>query len=144
MAGDKQEPEQRVLREGLQRMFENALARTCQFDDGGLSDIRPPVDILDTAEEVVIFAEVPGLKKEDLKVELKEGVLTISGEHRPLARRQHARYFRSERLFGRFARSFALPAASDADQIRASLNDGVLEIVVPKARHPRTRHVAID
>jgi HSP20 family protein len=90
----------------------------------------PPVDLYETAERYVITAEVPGLSREDIDIQVREGKLLLRGERPP--GNAGDRFERVERGHGRFARAFVLPQAVDVERITADLRDGVLTIDVPK------------
>jgi len=90
----------------------------------------PPVDLYETAERYVITAEVPGLSREDIDIQVREGKLLLRGER--AAGNAGDRFERVERGHGRFARAFVLPQAVDVERITADLRDGVLTIDVPK------------
>lgn len=96
----------------------------------------PVVDIAETAEAYTLHAELPGLKKEDVKLTVKDGVLTLSGERKAEREEKGRRFHRVERAFGRFQRSFGLPLAVDEGKIAASFQDGVLNVLVPKVVNP--------
>ncbi|MBP1635241.1 MAG: heat shock protein Hsp20 [Acidobacteria bacterium] len=91
----------------------------------------PPVDLYETADRYVITAEVSGLSREDIDIQVREGKLVLRGERPP--RSSGERFERVERGHGRFARAFVLPKAVEVEGITADLRDGVLTIEVPKA-----------
>lgn len=95
----------------------------------------PPVDLYETADKYVITAEVSGLAREDVDIQIRDGKLLLRGERRP--RGTGERFEQVERGQGRFARAFVLPQAVDVEAITADLRDGVLTIEVPKADTPR-------
>jgi HSP20 family protein len=108
------------------------------------ADWRPVVDISETAELYLIEAEIPGVKREDVRVGVEDGVLTIRG-HRELPRAAGAESHRhrTERSGGRFARSFALPELADPERITARVEDGVLSITVAKRAAGGSRSIEI-
>jgi HSP20 family protein len=110
--------------------------------DGGLW--YPPVDILESKEAYLIRAELPGMKKEDFNVELKEGTLTLSGERKVEEPANGAEYHRVERLAGKFFRSFFLPQTVKHDAIKATYRDGILEVYVPKAEEAKPRQITVS
>src|SRR5579871_6885824 len=93
----------------------------------------PAAEMTDTDAEYLITAEVPGLKKENLKVEYADGVLTVSGEKKEEQKKEDSRYYFCDRSYGMFQRSFTFPVDVDPDKVVASMKDGVLQIHVPKA-----------
>ena len=102
----------------------------------------PPVDLHETATDYVITAELPGLKREDLSIEMHDGQITISGIR---AERESAceQYHRVERGHGAFSRSFHLPVPVDAERITAELHDGVLTVTCPKSTEAASRRITI-
>ena len=104
-------------------------------------DWFPPVDISENEAEYVIAAELPGLKKEDVKVTMENGMLTLMGERKEDA---SLRYHRVERCYGTFSRSFALPNDGDASKIRAEFKDGVLIIRVAKSEAAKPKEIEVS
>jgi HSP20 family protein len=105
----------------------------------------PPVDIEETEDAIRIEVEVPGLRAEDLDVTVENGVLTVSGEkrfERKEGDRDRSRWT-TERQFGRFQRSFALPAHVDGESVRANYDSGVLIVELPKRGEARARRINI-
>jgi HSP20 family protein len=96
------------------------------------SDWTPAVDVAESNEGYMLNAELPDVRKEDVKLAVQDGVLTISGERKAEKEEKGKRYYRVERSFGRFDRSFTLPSAIDENKITASFANGVLHVVVPK------------
>ena len=92
----------------------------------------PPVDLHETADRYVLTAELPGLSREDVDIQVLEGKLYLRGR-RPAGTESCEQYQRVERGHGQFSRTFALPEAVDVESIEADLKDGVLTIVIPKA-----------
>jgi HSP20 family protein len=105
--------------------------------------ISPVVDITEADGEYLVKAEVPGVKKGDLTLEVREGVLTLRGEKKEEREEGKDKARRLERVFGAFSRSFSLPADANADRIEASFSDGVLKITIPKRPEAKPTQVAI-
>ncbi len=103
-----------------------------------------PLDVAENGDEVVVVAEIPGVKKDDIKVMLQDGVLTISGEKKAAGLPDDARRHRAERDSGKFSRSLALPAAVNASAVSAELKDGILRVVIPKAEEARPREIRVN
>lgn len=97
------------------------------------ADWTPACDIQETPEAYVIHAEIPDVRKEDVKVTVHEGVLTLAGERRSEKEEKGKKYHRIERAYGRFQRSFTLPTSVDETKVAASFRDGMLNVMVPKA-----------
>lgn len=109
-----------------------------------VNDWSPAVDISETAEEYLIKAELPEIKKEDVKVTVEEGVLTIQGERKYESEEKNRKHHRVERFYGSFARSFHLPEDTDTSAIRAEFTEGMLNLHLPKMEKPATRSVEIN
>jgi HSP20 family protein len=103
----------------------------------------PHVDILESKEAYVLRAEVPGMKREDLNVEVEENTLTLSGEKKPEPLSHGVEYQHVERVSGKFSRAFTLPETADRNGIKASYRDGILEIRVPKAEAAKPQRIEI-
>jgi HSP20 family protein len=97
-------------------------------------DWSPTVDISETAEEYLIRAELPAVKKEDVRVTFEDGMITISGERKQQQEQKDEKFHRVECFYGNFSRSFTLPDAIDEAGIRAESKDGVLTVHVPKSK----------
>ena len=97
-------------------------------------DWTPSVDISETGEEYLIRAALPAVKKEDVKVTVEDGMLTLSGERLQKEEQKDEKFHKVENFYGAFSRSFALPDAVDEAAIRAESKDGVLTVHVPKTR----------
>lgn len=121
-----------TLRQEFERAFDDSLFR---FETkGGHSPTAwvPAVDIYETADCIVLKAEVPGIHRDGVLVEISENILTLSGEKRMEREVGEANYHRLERVFGRFERRFSLTESVDQEKVKAVYKDGVLEISLPK------------
>lgn len=107
---------------------------------------RPVANITETDAEFVIKAELPEVKKEDVKVTVEHGVITISGERRYEQEHKDEKAHRVESFYGQFARSFAVPESVDVAGIRAETRDGVLKVRLPKVApaRPKTLEIKVD
>ncbi|MBU0508972.1 Hsp20/alpha crystallin family protein [bacterium] len=104
----------------------------------------PNVDIVENPDGFEIHAELPGVKEEDVNITLDNNVLTLSGEKKQEVREENkGNYCRIERSYGRFERSFSLPNTIKAENVRASFEDGVLRITLPKAEQAKSRSIQI-
>mgnify|MGYP000153282187 CR=1 FL=1 len=104
----------------------------------------PAVDILESKDAYLIRAELPGMKKEDIHLELEDGTLTLSGERKFEEPTNGDEYHRVERLAGKFSRSFHIPQAVKDDGIKATYRDGILEVSVPKAEEAKPRQITVS
>ncbi|HVM33085.1 MAG TPA: Hsp20/alpha crystallin family protein [bacterium] len=109
----------------------------------GRTQLLPAVDVEETEAEYLFKAELPGLRKEDVKISLSDNVLEISGEKRSEERAKDRTYHRVERSYGAFRRTYAISKPIQADKIAARYKDGVLEITVPKAEEAKPREIEI-
>jgi HSP20 family protein len=124
--------------ERLNRMFSDF------YNERLGGSLVPPVDIYqDENHEVVIKAELPDIKREDIQVTFDNNVLTLSGERTLDSEIQRERFQRLERQYGRFSRSFTLPATVEASRIRASYKDGVLTVRIPQREEAMPKQIAI-
>lgn len=105
---------------------------------------RPNVDIYETETDIVVKAELPGVAKEDISVEVKDSILTLKGERRIDTRVDEDRYYRREICFGTFHRAFSLQTQVDPESIKARFKGGVLEIEIPKQEQEKPKQVAVD
>jgi len=112
------------LRSRFDRMFDEWL-------DGRERAWTPAVDVVREDDHLVVRADLPGIKPEEVKIEVEDDILTISGEHEERKEQKDADYVRRERRYGSFSRSMALPGGVDAKEITASTRDGVVEVTVP-------------
>ena len=123
----------------LNRMFEDF--QTEAFNRAWV----PAVDIFETdSHEVVIKAELPDMKKEDIAVTFENNILTLSGERKQDQTTKRENYQRVERHFGSFSRSFTLPTTVDASQIAASYKDGVLTIRLPRREEAKPKQITVN
>lgn len=111
--------------------------------EGGRGPHAPAVDIKEEKEAYVVRAELPGVKKEDVHIDVENNVLTLRGERRLAEEESREGYQRIERWYGAFARSFALPSTVDSERIEAKLEDGVLSVRLPKRNELRSRRIEV-
>ena len=125
------------LRDEVNRLFSRTLG------DGGAETWTPALDVLDTSEAVVVKAELPGMRPEDIDIEVDDNVLTIRGERRFEEKIEEGRFYRLERAYGHFSRSLGLPQGVRSDEISANFDRGVLEVRVPKTEEARPRKITV-
>lgn len=132
------------LQNSINKLFNDAFSRTNVDEDFALSAWKPVVDIFDKDDAIVIHAELPGVKKEDVAIEVKDNVMTLRGERSESKEIKEEKYYRKERTFGSFHRAFSLPSAINPDTIKATFKDGVLEIEIPKPEEQKPKQVKIS
>jgi HSP20 family protein len=116
------------------------IARGPQFLAGWL----PAVDLYEDKDSLIVRAELPGMKKEDIDIALHNGFLTLSGERKEQKKYEEGETFRSERFLGRFQRTIGLPSKVDAEKIKATYKDGVLTVVLPKSEEAKPKQIPVD
>ena len=134
-----------VLQDRINRIFNESFGGSRGLDDEvSLYDWRPPVDIYETTDGIVLKVELPGVSKDDVSVEVKDNVLTLKGERLldPEIKDEH--YYRKERNFGKFNRSFSLQEPINPDRIKASFKDGVLTIDISRPEEEKPKQVTVD
>ncbi|SRR5579871_168615 len=119
----------------LNRYFgQPAAARRAGEDDGtSFADWAPAIDVQETDKEYLLKADLPEVKKEDVKVDVKNGVLTVEGERKQEKEEKGKKFHRIERSYGKFVRRLALPTDVDPHKIAADYKDGVLNVHLPKS-----------
>jgi HSP20 family protein len=132
------------LQDRINRIFWEAFPEPRGEDDEvTLGTWFPAVDIHENDEAIILQAELPGLKKEDIDIEVKENILTLKGERKHNNEVKEQNYYRQERRSGKFYRSFKLPAVINPEKVMASYKAGVLEVKIPKPREQKSTQVKI-
>ena len=103
----------------------------------------PAVEIYEKGDDLVVRAELPGVEKNDIEVNVEDGVLVLKGERKRSSEVEEAKVYRVERSYGSFVRRFSLPRGLDASRVSAALENGVLEITLPKADEAKSKKVEI-
>jgi len=127
----------------LNRMFARPATRTNGKETMIVADWTPSVDISETDGEYLIKAELPDVKREDVKVMLEDGVLTIQGERKQEREEKGKKYHRVERSYGSFVRSFSLPDVIDEEKVKAEFRDGVLNLHLPKSEKAKPKAIEV-
>jgi HSP20 family protein len=110
----------------------------------GLGSWTPAVDIHETDDSFVIKAELPGVSKDDVSIDVHQNTLTLRGQRKHESAVKNERYHRVERVYGTFQRSFVLPEMVDQEKVQATFKDGVLELHLPKSESAKPRRIAIN
>src|SRR5947209_13326196 len=132
-----------TLQNEMNRLF-NTFFDTPQGAGGATRRWVPAMDLLETQDDFVLRADLPGLSEGDVNIELEDNVLTISGERKAEHEAHKEGYYRVERSSGAFSRSLTLPEGVEPEGVRASFNRGVLEVRIPKPAARKPRKVAIS
>ena len=133
-----------TLQDRINRMFNEVFPRAQEDEELSVCAWKPMVDIFETDEAINISVDLPGVKKEDVSVELKNNVLTLRGERRIVETVPDDRYYRRERCFGTFQRSFSLRESVQPEKVNAKFKDGVLTVVIPFPEQEATRQISVD
>jgi HSP20 family protein len=129
------------LREEVNRLFESPFGGLTQ----AFNEWSPAIDLYEDKNNVVVKAELPGMKKEEIDVSLREGALTISGERKfEHEEGKKGETYRSERFFGRFQRSVMLPTEVDESKVSAAYKDGILTITLPKSEKAKPKQIEVS
>lgn len=103
----------------------------------------PAIDIERSNGDLVLRADVPGIKPGEVKIEIEDNILTVSGQHHESSQKQEKDYLRRERRYGSFSRSMALPEGVDPKKVRAKTHDGVVEVTIPLPQEAKKERVEI-
>ena len=134
----------RAAQDGLVKMSAGRGLLPWHQDGAAVASIwAPPVDIRERKDSYVVAAEIPGVSAGDVEITFEDGLLTIQGERHPASGTDGEKVHRAERRYGAFRRSITLPSHVQADKIEASSQDGVLQVVVPKAKEVRAKRIQV-
>ena len=136
-----------TLQNEMNRLFNSAFDAPATGPGNGGSTLRrwmPAMDLVETDDHFVLRADLPGLSEDDVKIEVEDGVLTLSGERRAEHESSKEGYHRVERAFGAFSRSLSLPQGVDPEAVSANFDRGVLEVRIPKPEERKPRRISID
>ncbi|NJN68228.1 MAG: Hsp20/alpha crystallin family protein [Chloroflexaceae bacterium] len=131
------------LRDAMNQLLTDSFVQF-PFATGGERNLVPAVDLSETPDAYVVEASVPGLKAEDLTITFEGNVLSICGEIKRESEKQEQNYHHTERYCGKFQRSLTFPNMVKSDEIKASLQEGVLRLEVPKAEEVKPRQITIN
>lgn len=129
-----------AMQDEINRMFSNFFGGPS--DDDGIA-LVPPTDIVEDNDEFVVSVELPGMKKNDIKLTVKDDTLTISGSKNRESESKDDRFHRVERSFGSFCRTLSLPSRVNSTNISAEFKDGVLSVKLPKVEEARPKEISI-
>lgn len=130
-----------VLQDRINRIFSEATRSPAEA--ASARTWAPVVDILETDNDLVVRAELPGLKQQDIDIEVTDESLTIKGE-RKFDEAAKDQYIRVERPYGPFQRSFTIGVPIQHDKVKATYRDGILEVVIPKAEEVKPKKITIE
>jgi len=132
----------------MERMMEDFFGRRPRwperwFGNRELEITAPAVDVFEEKDEIVVKAELPGMNKENIEVNLTDHHLTIKGEKKKEAEVKEENYYRAERSYGSFLRTLELPKDVHADKVKASFKNGILEVRLPKTEEAKAKEIKV-
>jgi HSP20 family protein len=128
----------------MNRLFEETVARGTVREEAKAGQWSPAVDILEAEGEIILRAEVPGVDLNAIDIQIKDNVLTLRGERTFENQVKKEHYYRIERSYGTFVRSFTLPGTIDQACVEAQLRDGILEVKLPKRGAGAARVITVE
>jgi HSP20 family protein len=133
-----------TLQDRMDRLFQDSMTRNRGYEQSLAPGFwSPPVDIYETDEAVILKAELAGLNKNDVTIEIKESNLVLRGERKFEKDIKEENYHRIERSYGSFSRTFSLPQTVDNSKVTATFKDGLLQIMIPKVKDARPKQIEI-
>jgi HSP20 family protein len=133
-----------TLQNEMNRLFNTVFDTPAGPGNGGAGRRwMPPMDLVETEDHFVLRADLPGMSEEDVKIELEDATLTISGERKAEHESKGEGFYRVERAFGAFSRALTLPPGVDPSAVTASFDRGVLEVRIPKPEERKPRRIEI-
>lgn len=134
----------RTLQEEVNRLFSTNMTRAFGDEGIGRGAWNPSVDIYENKDQIVLEAELPGMKQEDFELTVENSVITLRGERRFEKFDDADNYHRVERSYGAFTRSFTLPQTVSAEGATAEYQNGVLRVTLPKREETKSRRIEIS
>jgi HSP20 family protein len=134
---------------GMDEVFDRWLSdwfpfRTFRFEPALDVDWKPAIDVIDKVDHILVKANLPGIKKEDIDVSVTDDTLTLKGKMERSDEEKGESYYRSERVSGSFGRVFRLPTEVDNEKVKAKLENGILELTLPKKEPKKTSEIQIE
>jgi len=126
------------------RLFQDSINRLLSDDGGRARPWAPAVDIIETENELVLKADVPGVELKDIDIQLENGTLTVKGERKFEKEERNRGFHRMERSYGSFVRYFTVPDTVDAENVKADYQNGVLTITLPKKEIAKPKAIKVQ
>jgi HSP20 family protein len=131
-----------TLRDDMDRFFNSFFGRS--LDSGYDGVWAPVIDIEEDRDNFIVKAELPGMKKEDIKISVRSNILALAGERKYDHEEKTKTFHRIERAYGKFVRTITLPSEVDGDKVKANYQDGILTIILPKPETMKPKEVEIE
>lgn len=135
--------ELKSLQDEMNRLFMTSLPRSFSQEEMASGGWSPSVDIYESENEIVLEAELPGMRREDFEVSIENNVITLKGERRFEKKEEGDNYHRVERSYGSFTRSFSLPRTVSAEETSADFKNGILRVSLPKREEAKARRIEV-
>lgn len=132
-----------TLQERMNRVFQDTLSRAQHEEELSTGSWTPPVDIFETKDTLVLKAELPGLREDQVQLRIENGILSLEGERKFEKETGEENYHRVERSYGRFVRTFSLPTSVDPDKAAATFENGILTVSLPKREETKPKQIRI-
>lgn len=136
--------EMEELEREMGRLWDRPLLPAREFFPEAGKEWFPRVDVTEEKDRILVRADLPGMKQEEIQVEVDEGTLTIRGERKKETESKEGKTYRLERSYGSFLRSFTLPATVDETKVNAAYKNGVLEVTLPKREGTKAKQIKVD
>ena len=135
-----------TIKDRMNRLFDEVFSKSNFYGDENMADglWSPCVDIYETEDSVVLKAELPEMDENDIDIKLEDNVLTIKGERKLENETKKENYYRIERSYGSFSRSFSIPSRVDQDKVSANCKDGVLKVTMPKKKETQQKKIIVN
>lgn len=131
------------IQDEMNRLFNAYYSKADSAEVESKSQWFPRVDISESEEAILVYVEIPGMKKDTITLYIQDNILTLSGEKMRDADSEKVKYFRVEREYGKFERKFSLPKSVNSEKVKAQYTDGVLRIILPKSPEKKPRVISV-
>ncbi|MFN4196673.1 MAG: Hsp20/alpha crystallin family protein [Caldimicrobium sp.] len=132
------------LKKEMDRLFQEFFGKSLFPERWEGIEWAPAVDVSETEDEIVVKADLPGVKPEDIEINIADNILTIKGEKKRESEEKKENFYRVERFYGSFMRSIQVPVKVDTEKIKAQYKDGVLKIILPKKPESKAKVIKVE
>ncbi|MFN3406978.1 MAG: Hsp20/alpha crystallin family protein [Caldimicrobium sp.] len=132
------------LRKEMDRLFQEFFGKSLLPERWEGIEWAPAVDVSETEDEIIVKADLPGVKPDDIEINIVDNILTIKGEKKRETEEKKENFYRVERFYGSFMRSIQLPVEIDREKIKAQYKDGVLKVVLPKKPESKAKVIKVE
>ncbi|BAU23945.1 heat shock protein Hsp20 [Caldimicrobium thiodismutans] len=132
------------LKKEMDRLWQEFFGKSYLPERWEVIEWAPAVDVSETDDEVIVKADLPGVKPEEIEINLVDNVLTIKGEKKREAEEKKENYYRVERYYGSFMRAIQLPSEVDVEKVKAQYKDGVLKVTLPKKPEAKKKLIKVE